>query len=503
MLNKNKVFLSAMRISCIALAVGAILFSLYLSLFAIRKIPALIYALYPIKIIFSLFVISSTLSDRAKCSWIFLAMLIPTAAIPTYLLFRYAGLSKKKRKFIKSLADKKPKKESFESKMLLKSKYNFTFLKEIANYSSAEVYRDTDADYFAEAKDMFSSLEKDLRKARRFIFMEFYILATGEAFGSLFDILKAKAKEGVEIRIIFDGLGSLTRLPENFSSIMSSLGIKTVSHPALSLSIPSSLNNRNHRKIVIIDGEIAYTGGVNLADEYIYSKVRLGRWKDSAVRLCGEGVNALTYTFLSDFAILTGVGEDFSKYYKYRKKRCDGQAILFSDGPSHLYREKSAKKIIISMLDAAEKYFIFTTPYLICDSDIFNAVRGAVMRGVKVRAVIPKKPDKYLVALLTRRYAARLVLSGAEVYLYTPGFLHSKSYLSDGKFLMLGTVNLDYRSLFHNFENGVLFAEHKIIEKAEKDINSIVADSEPYRIKRESIPLRLFCAVLEIFAPLL
>ncbi len=503
MLNKNKVFLSAMRISCILLAMGIILFSLYLSLFATLKIPALIYAVYPIKIIFSLFIISSTLSERAKCSWIFLAMLIPIATIPAYLLFRYAGLSKKKRKLIKSLADKKPKKEYFESKILLKSKYNFTFLKEIANNSSADVYGDTDADYFAEAKDMFDSLEKDLKLARRFIFIEFYILAAGKAFGTLFDILKAKARSGVEIRIIFDGLGSLTRLPENFSTVMRSAGIRAISHPAISFTSPCSLNNRNHRKIVIIDGEKAYTGGVNIADEYIYSKTRLGRWKDSAVRLCGEGVNALTYTFLSDFAFLTGEVEDFSRYYKYRKRTCDGQAIIFSDGPSLLYEEKSAKRIIISMLNAAEKYFVFTTPYLIYDSDIFNAVRSAIMRGVKVRAVIPKKPDKHLIAMLSRRYAARLTLSGAEVYLYTPGFLHSKAYLCDGKFLMLGTVNLDYRSLLHNFENGVLFAEHKVIVSVEKDINSIICDSEPYRRKRESIPLRLFCAVLEVFAPLL
>ena len=503
MLNKNKLFISAMRVSIIFSVATVILLALCLSVIATLKIPYLLYALYPLKILFSLFIISSPLSERAKCSWIFFSLLIPLISLPLYLILNCRKLSKKKLEFIKSLSDRKPKKEEFESKILLKSKYNFTFLKEIANYSSAQVYQDTDADYFAEAKDMFDFLEKDLRKARRFIFIEFYILAAGEAFGRLLDILKNKARAGVEIRIIFDGIGSLTRLPENFSSIMEEDGIKAISHPAFSFSSLTSLNNRNHRKIVIIDGETAYTGGVNIADEYIYSKTRLGRWKDSAVRLCGEGVNALTYTFLSDFAILTGNSEDFSKYYKYRKRICDGQAIIFSDGPSKLYEEKSAKRIIVSMLNAAEKYFVFTTPYLIYDSDIFNALKGAVMRGVKVSAVIPKKPDKYLIALLSRRYAAKLAVSGADVYLYTPGFLHSKTYLCDGKFLMLGTVNLDYRSLFHNFENGVLFAEHKVIETAKKDISSIIADSEPYRRKRESIPLRLLCAVLEIFAPLL
>lgn len=503
MLKRNKFFLPSVHAALIiSLLLGFGLYT-YFSFSLLKKYLLLAHIVRGIGILFSLWALSSNLCDKAKCSWVFILLIIPVIGIPAFLMSKGNPTSKKRKNFIKSQADKKPKTESFESEMLIKSKYNFTYLKEIRSFSNAKIYKNTSAEYFAEGKDMFRSLSEDMERARSFIFLEFYIVAAGEAFGNILDILSKKAKSGVEIRIIYDGLGSMLRLPREFAKIMKDSGIKAISHPPFSFKLPHTVNNRNHRKIAIIDGEIAYTGGINLADEYIYSKARLGRWKDSAVRVRGEGVNALTYTFLSDFAFLSEGDEDFSKYYKYRKKKCSGHSVIFSDGPLPLYEQKSAKRIIVSMLDSAEKHFIFTTPYLICDSEIFNAVRGAIARGVRVYAVIPKKPDKYLIAVLSRRYAQKLSSIGVRVYLYTPGFMHSKIYLCDSKFLMLGTVNLDYRSLFHNFENGILFAEHKVIADAEKDLEAIISDSEPYEKKKESIPLRLICSVLEIFAPLL
>lgn len=503
MLKRNKLFLSAVH--------GALIISLllifglytYFSFSLLKKHLFLAHAVRGLGILFSLLAISSNLSEKAKCSWVFILLTVPVIGIPAFFMSKGNSISKKRKIFIKSLIDKKPKTESFESKIVIKSKYNFTYFKEIANCPNVEIFKNTSAEYFAEGKDMFRALSEDIERARSFIFLEFYIVAAGEAFGSMLDILSKKAKNGVEVRIIYDGLGSLLRLPREFTKIMKESEITAISHPPFSLKLPHTVNNRNHRKIAIIDGEIAYTGGINLADEYVYSKARLGRWKDSAVRLRGECVNSLTHTFLSDFAFLSGNNEDFSKYYKYRKKKCPGDSVVFSDGPLPLYEQKSAKRIILSMLDAAEKHFIFTTPYLICDSEIFNALKGAIVRGVKVCAVIPKKPDKYLIAILSRRYAQQLLSLGARVYLYTPGFMHSKIYLCDEKFLMLGTVNFDYRSLLHNFENGILFAEHKVISDAKKDIEAIISDSEPYEKKKESIPRRLICSILEIFAPLL
>ena len=503
MRDKNRIFSPAICAVFSLAFITALSLTVYLSIWLIEISLALAYTLYGLKVLFCLLLISSQLNERTKTSLVFLSLIMPCLIIPFYLVFRQKRIGKKEKAFIEYLESQKPKSEQFESKMSFKCKHIFAYMRNLAGIPNTQLYKNTSAEYFSEAKDMLSSLTKDLEKARTFIFLEFYIVASGEAFENILSILKRKAKSGVDVRIIYDGIGSLFRIPTGLMRIMKESGIRAVSHRSFSLKFPGSINNRNHRKIAVIDGECAYTGGINLADEYIHSRARLGRWKDSAVRISGEGVNALTYTFLSDFAFLSASRESFSKYYRYRKKKCDGAAIIFSDGPQNIYREKSAKKIIISMLDSAERKFIFTTPYLICDDEVFTSVRNAAMRGVKVIAILPKTPDKYLVSLLSHRYAERISTAGAEVYLYSPGFLHSKSYLCDEKFLMIGTVNLDNRSLCHNFENGVLFSEHNVISEARADLDSILSESEPYEENKEGPLLRLICSALEIFAPLL
>ena len=386
--------------------------------------------------------------------------------------------------------------------MLLKCNEEFAFLKEISNFANIGIYKNTDAKYLFDISKTLDMLYLDIENAKSFVFLEFYTLASGKVFGKICDLLIKKAAEGVEVRIIYDEIGSLFRLPEEFDSIMREYGITALPHASLCGSYPGALNNRNHRKIAVIDGEIAYTGGINLADEYVYSKSELGEWKDSAVRLEGNAVCALTYIFLSDCSFLRGAEEDFSKYYKYRKRACSGHAIVFSDGPAPIYSEKSAKRLILSLLYRSENYFTATTPYLVCGSEIFSAVRAAVNRGVKVRIAIPGKPDKFLTGILTRHYASRLSETGAEIYLYSPGFLHSKQYLSDGKYLICGTVNLDYRSLSHNFENGILFADHPVVAQAESEMENILALCEKYEAKKLCLPLRILGSLLEILAPL-
>lgn len=467
-----------------------------------RQFPFIRYALYVIKVLFALSVISSCLSSEAKCSWIFLILALPIVAIPAYCIFCRTKITKKEKALLNCISEKKPKTECFNSKMTLKCNHSFTFLEEIAGFKSATVYNNTAAKYIADASEMIRLLSVDILRAKKFVFIEFYTISSGKVFGTLCDLLAKRAAEGVEVRIIYDELGSLFRLPEEFVSNMKRLKIKAVSHASLIGTFPSALNNRNHRKIAIIDGEVAYTGGINLADEYINPKARLGKWKDAAVRIEGEGVCALTYTFLSDFSFISGTCEDFSKYYKYRKRICEGQALIFDDGPAPIYTEKSAKTIIISMLRTSQKYFTVTTPYLVCGTEILSAIDSAVKRGVCVKIVIPSKPDKFFPGILTRHYAGIISKIGARVYVYSPGFLHSKTYSADGKYFMCGTVNLDYRSLSHNFENGVLFASHPIIQEASEDFEKILRDCVPYEKKKEFLPLRLIGAIMQIFAPL-
>ena len=502
MLKENKKYFPTVYALLVSVLIISAAACTYFTALLMKSFLSVRIAVYIIKIAFALSVISSPMSSEAKYCWVFLILAIPYAAIPVYIIFCRTRLSRKEKEILASLEKKKPKIESFGSKMALKCDENFTFLREIAGYSNANIYNNTSADYIESAEKMLDLLCRDIERARRFIFLEFYTVASGSVFGKICKLLIEKAALGVEVRLIYDELGSILRIPEDFPALMREKGINAVAHASLTGSFPAALNNRNHRKIAVIDGEIAYTGGINLADEYVYSRPRLGKWKDSAIRICGEGVQSMTYTFLSDYSLTSGIEEDFSKYYKYRKCRCKGQALIFDDGPSPFYVERRAKRTILAMLNSAEKYFSATTPYLVCDCEILSAIRAAMRRGVRVRIAIPGMPDKFFIGLLTRHYAARLCEMGAEIYVYKPGFLHSKQYIADGRLLLFGTVNLDYRSLFHNFENCVLFSSHSLIIDAERDMECVFSDSVPLKRKKESLPMRLLGAVIEIFAPL-
>ncbi len=457
---------------------------------------------YAIKFTMGLAVVASRLSPESKFSWLFLMLIFPHGAIPAYLIFRPSHLTKKDRIIINEIRDKLPRSEGFETKIKLECNENFAFLKEISIFSNLKIYNNTIATYLESGKKMKESLLSDLRKARKFIFLEFYTVAAGEFFGEICEELLRKAREGVEIRIIYDELGSLFRIPEEFSLAMKENKIRALSQASLTGIFPSGINNRNHRKIAVIDGEIAYTGGINLADEYIKPPKRLKVWKDSAVRLEGEAVDELTYIFLADFLLISGETEKFFPYYRYKKKKCEGTLIPFSDGPSPIYGVRLAKKIILSLIASAKKEFTASTPYLICDGDILCALEKAALRGVKINIIIPSRPDRVLAGILTNTYAQRLIEIGAAVYKYTPGFLHSKIYIADGRYLLTGTVNLDYRSLGHNFENGILFLSHPVINEVAVDLNKIIESSA--RIEKRRTPLfkRLAGAVIEVFAPL-
>ena len=499
---ENKRFFPRQRALLVSLiviswAVGAFFIALLTEGFIYIRI-----LFYVFKTALALSALSSSVPYSTRGSWVFLILTFPYAAIPAYLYFRRTSLSRKEKMLIEETRRQKPKIEAFEKKILLKCNDNFTFLREIAAYSNSNIYSDTSAKYFSLAEDMFLSLKEELRNAKRFIFLEFYTVSAGTVLSEILDILVEKAGLGVEVKILYDEIGSLFKIPEDFAKIMKRSKIEARFSSSLFAAFPKGVNNRNHRKIIVIDGEIAYTGGINLADEYVYSKRRLGKWKDAGVRIEGVGVTSLTHTFLSDFVFAGGECDSFSKYYKYRKKKSSGYSLIFDDGPYPIYDEKISERMILSLIDASEKSFILTSPYLIFSSRILSAVRGAVKRGVKVKIIIPAVPDKLLTAILTHRYADRLCEIGARVYMYLPGFLHSKIYSADGKFAMCGTVNLDYRSLRHNFENGILFLEHPVIADIDKDLESILKECAPYKVKKKNPIVRLIGALLEIFAPL-
>ncbi len=451
------------------------------------------------KTILGIRILTLPISGECKASWLFIILVFPTVGICAYFLFYRARPTKKELCVIKETSKQLPKRE-----LLSLSDTEENFEKYIASLASRPIYRGTDTKYIESASLMKEALLRDIKRAKSFIFIEFYTIATGEFFGEIYDALKEKASHGVEVRIIFDELGSIMKLPFGFFSDAERHGIRAVSYLSFCASFPSGLNNRNHRKIVVIDGEAGYTGGINLADEYIYSKKRLGEWKDCAIRISGEAVNELTYLFLSDFSMLTGDAEreSFFAYYKYRKKSVDGATVLFGDGPRSLYKRSISKSIIIALLIHAKREVTLTTPYLICDGDVMAAIESAAGRGVRVKIIIPSKPDRRATFLLTKLCAARLAKRGAEIYRYVPGFLHAKIYLCDQECAMLGSVNLDYRSLEHNLENGICLFGGAAMPQIKNDTENILSVSEKMSFEKTPLSARVLGAIMQIFAPL-
>ena len=339
------------------------------------------------------------------------------------------------------------------------------------------------------------------------MFLEYYIIEQGAFWGSILEILEQKVKEGVTVRVIYDDVGCMSTLPGSYWRTLQKKGIEAINFSRLRGNADSEFNNRNHRKILVIDGKIAYTGGVNLADEYINAVERFGHWKDTGVRLEGEAVWELTRLILVDFGIsvrrspapVEGAFPEQGEIFE------PGYLIPFGDGPRPIYGRRVSKSVLQHLFQSATKYVFVTTPYLIIDNEMLQSIENAALRGVDVRIVVPHIPDKRLVFWLTQSYYRRLLAAGVRLYEYAPGFIHAKGYLADGEVAVIGTINLDYRSLVHHFENGVWMYRCAAIADMERDMRDTLEKSIPIEQRSLKVgPLkRLVCAVIRIFAPMM
>ena len=353
---------------------------------------------------------------------------------------------------------------------------------------------------------MHHRLIEDLETAEKFIYMEYFIIEEGKFWNSILEILRRKAAAGVEVKVLYDDIGCMMTLPGNYHKTLKSYGIEATPFSRLKGNADSEFNNRSHRKITVIDGKIGYTGGVNIADEYINEIVKYGHWKDTAIRLEGEAVRELTKLFLVDFGInvrkMPNIRDDL---YPKTEIKEQGYVIPFGDGPHPLYNRRVGKSVIQNMLNSATRYMWMTTPYLIIDNDLCQSIENAALRGVDVRIVVPHIPDKKLVFGMTQSFYHRLMAAGVRIYEYEPGFIHAKSYLSDDNQAMIGTINLDYRSLVHHFENGVWMYGCESIKDLKADIEDILNKSIEVTndILKTNLLQRFSRAVVRIFAPML
>lgn len=374
------------------------------------------------------------------------------------------------------------------------------------------VYQNTSAEYFTTGEAFFPKLLEDLRKAEKYIFMEFFIVEEGIMWDTILSILKEKVADGVDVRFMYDDIGSLFTVPGNYCKQMQSYGIKCERFNPLDGRFTLRLNNRDHRKIVVIDGNIGYTGGANLADEYINAFEKYGRWKDTMIRLEGAAVFSLTVLFLRTWnTVIPEIeqmkAEDYSFFRPTKfpeKNEQSGFYQPFGDGP--IPEEDVAESVYRNMINRSTDYIYITTPYLILNQEMVGALELAAKSGVDVRIITPHIPDKKMVFEVTQSYYPRLLKSGVRIFEFTPGFIHAKTIVVDGKVSVVGTINFDYRSLYLHFECGVWMCESSITEEMKEDFletQSVSQEITLSSIDKVSIPRRFLRSILQTFAPMM
>ena len=370
-------------------------------------------------------------------------------------------------------------------------------------------YTDTAADYYADCREGWERLLRDLRAAEKFIFMEYFIISPGVMWDPILEILREKAAAGVEVRLIYDDVGSISHLPRDYASRLEAMGIRCIAFNRYKPVYAVVMNHRDHRKITVIDGHIGYTGGANLADEYVGEEIRFGEWKDNFLRLEGKGVQGLTLLFLEMWNANRrtdtrhGVADYMPDPARFTQGSCDGVVQPYGDSP--VDSEILAENVYLNIINQATDYVYIYTPYVVIDFEMTRALSLAARRGVDVRLVVPAVPDKKTVYHLGKSYFPELIENGVKVLRFTPGFVHSKVFLADDRQAVVGTINLDYRSLTLHFENACMFVDHPVIPSVKADFESTFPRCETVTVKKHRLNVLydLYLGLLRLFAPLL
>ena len=376
----------------------------------------------------------------------------------------------------------------------------------VSDYAPYPVYHNTDSVYYSRAEDSYDALLKDLSTAKKYIFMEYHAIENKESFAPILNILVQKVTEGVDVRILYDDIGSFVFINNDFIKMLNSFGIKCRAFNPMMPFFNLFLNNRDHRKITIIDGVISHTGGYNIANEYFNITHPYGHWKDCGIRITGGAVNNFVYMFLEMWNSINKYEKDADSAQFFMKNAIDidkpskGYISPFADSPIDM--EPVGENVYLNILTNADYYCWFITPYLILSDELKRAFQLAVKRGVDVRIIIPGIPDKNMTYRVTHANVRELLKCGVKIYKYTPGFCHSKLCVADDLYGVCGTINLDYRSLYHHFENGVLMYNTPSVMEIKKDIEDTFEISkqipQDYKFKTGLID-----PILRLLSPLL
>lgn len=375
----------------------------------------------------------------------------------------------------------------------------------VRKHGNFSIYQNTKVRYLPLGELKLEAMIEELEKAEKFIFMEYFILAKGFMWERILEVLQRKVEQGVEVRVMYDGTCAVSLLPYNYPQMMEKVGIKCKMFAPLKPILSTHYNNRDHRKILVIDGKVGFTGGINIGDEYINRQERFGHWKDTAVFLKGDAVEGLTQMFLQMWNV-NEKHEDYQKYLCIEKEKIEAKGFVMPYGDSPFDEELIGETVYMDILNRAQHYVHIMSPYLIIDHEMVSALTYAAKRGVDVKLMLPHIPDKVLPFALAKSHYKELILSGVKIYEYTPGFVHAKVFVSDDIKAVVGTINLDYRSLYLHFECAAFMYDVPEILVIEKDYQETLRKCQQITLEdcaKEKIYMRLLGKLLKVVAPLM
>lgn len=464
-----------------------------------------------ISVLILLYLIRKDENSAYKIAWIILVLGFPLLGGVLYLMI--GNKKPSKRLAVRMALVKDEMKETMvQNRWILKEIQDRDpavagNVRYIGEYGPYPVWKNTKVDYYPIGEEMFAAMLEDLRKAEHYIFLEYFIIAEGIMWNSILEILEQKVKEGVDVRLIYDDMGCVDLLPTHYADLMEKKGIKCMSFNRFVPFISLVMNNRDHRKILVIDGHTAYSGGINLADEYINQKERFGHWKDTGIRLHGDAVFNFTLIFLEVWNAFRVPDLDYSVFRPHRWHpepfEDDGYVVPYSDTP--LDNEEMGENVYINILNQAKDYVYIATPYLLISDEMENALCLASKRGVDVRILMPGIPDKPTVFYMAKSYYPPLLKAGVKIYEYTPGFVHAKSWVCDDRIATVGTINMDFRSLYLHFECGTFLYGCRAVLDVKRDMEECFPRCHQVTPGdcRQGLVGNMFTSVLRVIAPLM
>ena len=515
---KNKswmYFLMRRRIVTILLLAIQLAFIIYLIFSSSLLSSTIALFLNALSVIVCIHIVNKSEKSSFKLAWVFMIMAFPLFGGMLYLFFMtQKSLRRFKEKYSENEREIGPlffKNGDCLEKAVKDCPESAGRMRYLQNKCAFPVFSSSECEYFPSGVKKLERLKEELEKAEKYIFIEYFIICGGKMWSEIFDILVRKAAEGIKVRIIYDDIGSFFFLPSNYPKILASYGIECMVFNKFRPFLTTASNNRDHRKIVSVDGKVAFTGGINISDEYIGEIEKHGRWKDSAVMIKGDGAWSLTLIFLEMWQICCAekrcpfkADEDLTVFYP-GKSDIEHQGYVQHYADSPLDREYVGENVYTSIISSSQKYLYITTPYLIVDDAMTESLVYAAKRGVDVRIITPEIGDHWYVHTTTRSYYHDLISNGVRIFEYKDGFCHAKLFVSDDAVATVGTVNLDYRSLYHHFECGCCFMDEKVIEDVKRDFFD--TENESREIKAQDCKRGFFISVIQtllrLMAPLM